>query len=135
MQRFLKRDKNFYLLILLLTLLGVSACQKSGDNDISVNDAAYIDLNSLETELHRYYMRIEDTLRYVHNISEQKEIDDMMQILIDEGDVDAPFILEKENGLPKLKYVDYLEFKVYFHQMKPDTISTYTLPLDLPNDQ
>lgn len=58
-----------------------------------------------------------------------------MQILIDDGDVDTPFILEKENGLPKLKYVDYLEFKVYFRQIKPDTISTYTLPLDLPNDQ
>lgn len=131
----MKRDRNLYLLIFLWTLLGGSSCQKSSDNDLSVNDATYIDINSLETELHRYYMRIEDTLRYTLNLTEQKEIDDMMQILIDEGDVDVPFILEKENGLPKLKYVDYLEFKDYFHQIKPDIISTYALPLDSPNDQ
>ncbi|MBX2896303.1 MAG: hypothetical protein KF763_12720 [Cyclobacteriaceae bacterium] len=88
----------FFLLLILV--VGIR-CQKSTSTDIKFNDTTYLDLNSLETEQYPYFMKIEDTLRHPLNITDQNEIDEMMQSLINEGDVDAPFILEKDNGLLK----------------------------------
>ncbi len=127
--------KTFVLSGLLLTfsllLSSISCNRQDRDHSSEKEKGKLVELSQMEVELKSYYQKVEEDLRTNHGIRDQKKIDIMMQIFIDDGDVDAPFILETKGGIPHMTYVSYSEYKKYHstpHLI--DTVKTFSISFD-----
>lgn len=120
----------YNLLIFILIFICLSCHGRHREESVKRESVKLVDLNQLQLELKRYYEKVEENLRESRGIEDQKEIDIMMQLFIDEGDIDAPFIVDGNDGLPRVKYVSYLEYKRYYSTQGFDTTKEFYISFD-----
>lgn len=112
-------------------MISNSSCERSHQNSSGVKEnSKLVELGELQVELKHYYEKIEDDLRKSNGIEDQAKIDIMMQIFINDGDIDASFIVEEEEGVPQIKYVSYSEYKKYYSTHGLDTTKVFYITFD-----
>lgn len=119
------------LLTFLFIVLGASCVRQDRNHSSKEEPGHLVELGEMEVNLRAYYLEIEEKLRIERGIKDQNTIDIMMQLFIDEGDIDAPFVVERREGIPEITYVTYLEYKKYYSRPNSiDTTKTFSVYFD-----
>lgn len=121
-------SSKIYLMIGLALLL--VKCASKEDQDKGSENSRYLTLPAMEFQLKKTYESYEKTLREEHHIQNQNTIDETIQIMIDEGNIQKPYIIKRVKGVPEMVYVNYRQYKKYRITHPIDTTKVFTLPMD-----
>gem|GEM_PF-3369668 len=98
--------------------------------DTSSEDFKVLPLHQVEIEMERRFKELEEIIRVEDGITSQSEIDATIQLLINDGHMETPFIVQKTDSASKLLYLTYKEYKEYRIKHPIDTTdSSYTFSI------
>lgn len=124
-------SRAFYLCFWFMGMLLISCNKFSEKGHYRTVQDSLVDIGQLETSEKIYYEEIEAKIKASRGVQDQDKIDLIMQIMINEGDVDPPFIVEMDGAVPKIKYVTYKVFKSnYEDRQSVDSTKRFHIRLD-----
>lgn len=123
------------LTLVVCVLIVGSGCGKSDED--SEMEYHYIRPGEMEIELEKMYQSYEAYAREERKMTDQNEINDIIQILIDKDRIESPYIFEKVNDTIQKRYLNYIDYKQYRASHPIDTTLAFyewqTFSLDLSN--
>lgn len=112
----------FYLFQFIISFSLVLGCnQKDIDKNEKTEDFKVLPLREVEIEMKKRFQTLEESLRVEDGIKDQKKIDAIIQLLINDGHMETPFIVQKADSTSNIIYVSYLEYKDYRSEHPIDT--------------
>lgn len=98
--------------------------------DTSSENFKVLPLHQVEIEMERRFKELEEIIRVEDGITSQSEIDATIQLLINDGHMETPFIVQKTDSASKMLYLTYKEYKEYRIKHPIDTTdSSYTFSI------
>ena len=126
------RSGHYFILILILTVL-IGCSKSNSNNDIgqTTDSTKFITtLGDEEQAMWDYFQSVERELGNDSKIKKEK-IPELIQSLIDNGDLQKPLIfLDSENGTES-KVVDYLTYKEFREKNPIDLRRNYVMSMQL----
>ena len=121
----------FHLIVIACTLCMCTYKNKGVEIvDTNSEDFKVLPLHEVEIEMERRFKELEEIIRVEDGITSQSEIDATIQLLINDGHMETPFIVQKTDGASKILYVTYKEYKEYRLKHPIDTTdSSYTFSI------
>jgi len=116
-------------------LIGVSAalifllgCRNSRVETAA--DASLVKSWEAEVQLKAGYESVEQDIKQNYGVRDQNKVDQMMQILIDEGELPVPYVLKRVGTGLKMEYLSYAAYKDYRARTPIDTTEIFIFHFD-----
>lgn len=121
----------FHLIVIACTLCMCTYKNKGVEIvDTNSEDFKVLPLHEVEIEMERRFKELEEIIRVEDGITSQSEIDATIQLLINDGHMETPFIVQKTDSASKVLYLTYKEYKEYRLNHQIDTTNSgYTFPI------
>lgn len=84
----------------------------------------------MEVQLREHYEAVEQEIKQNYGIRDQKKVDQMMQVLIDDGALPLPYVFKRDAAGLDISYLSYVAYKDYRARTPIDTTRITTVYMD-----
>ena len=96
----------------------------------TADDTLLLSTWEMEIQLKDNYEAVERDYRQNYGVRDQNQINQMMQMHIDDGELPIPYVFKRDAAGLKIEYLSYVAYKAYRARIPIDTTKVMTIYID-----